>query len=162
MEANPIVVTLTDVDDNDMDEAPENLPTIDSKPKIVVESAEGVVLDFICFLEGAKVRMRELHWEAKKNNIHLLTDKLIDLLNDYEDEIAEIYMGIIGIRIKVGDVKPAPIESTDLNSLLVSISDNVSTLIASIESDNDFRGIVTVLDDLQKEVEKSKYLATME
>ena len=74
-------------------------------------SCENCVLEFIKFLEGARIRMRELHWQAERNSEHKLTDDIISTLESTEDSIAEDFMGICNFRIKVGQVVPVMPES---------------------------------------------------
>jgi len=124
-------------------------------------SCENCVLDFIKFLEGARIRMRELHWQAEKNSEHKLTDDIISTLEGKEDEIAEDFMGICNFRIKVGQVVPIMPESKTTEDLLRELVAKATGLKTCIGNDVRFTGIENIVDDLLHYLNKSKYLETM-
>ena len=53
-------------------------------------------IEFISILEGFKTRCKNLHWSAPRKNIHVYLDKFLDIISDYQDALAEDYMGILG------------------------------------------------------------------
>src|SRR5574344_2443832 len=53
-------------------------------------------ISFINLLEGWKTKCKNLHWAAPKKNIHVYLDEFLDILSDYQDSLAEGYMGILG------------------------------------------------------------------
>lgn len=144
-------------------ESPEST-TVNSKNDIQIGfgSVEEAVLDYIRKLEGYRVRLREFHWSASKMSTHELTDNLMSDLTDYEDSVAEETMGILGFRIKVGSIIPVIPEVSDLKSLLTSLISDTLTLRACVEDDKNFAGIVSILDDIEHDINKSKYLETFE
>jgi hypothetical protein len=123
--------------------------------------AEDNVLKYIMYLEGVRIRLRELHWQAEKHSEHILTDDIIGKLESTEDAIAENLMGICGFRIKVGQICPIMTEQTDLKSVLVEIAERTLELEASLEYDKTFTGISNILEDLSDFLNKSKYLETL-
>ena len=46
--------------------------------------------------------MKELHWSAVDDKTHVLTDELIKKLSDYQDTMAEDYMGFSGTKFSIG------------------------------------------------------------
>ena len=46
------------------------------------------VFIYIRFLEGVRIRLREFHWETKRNAKHKLTDDMISYYESKEDEVA--------------------------------------------------------------------------
>ena len=76
----------------------ENIITImyKFKQKTYSEGDKRVFIDFICKLEGYKTRCKNLHWAAPKKNIHVYLDEFLDVISDYQDGLAEGYMGILG------------------------------------------------------------------
>ena len=118
------------------------------------------VLDFIKYIEGVRIRLREIHWMAERNSKHLLTDDIISSLEDAEDNIAEDLMGICGFRIKVGAIVPTMTNQVELEPLLCELHEAVVQLCACIENDKLYGGIVNELEDLMHSIGKWKYLAT--
>ena len=53
-------------------------------------------INFLNQLEGWKTKCKNLHWAAPKKNIHVYLDEFLDILSDYQDGLAEGYMGILG------------------------------------------------------------------
>ena len=53
-------------------------------------------LNFINQLEGWKTKCKNLHWAAPKYAIHMYLDAFLDIISDYQDGLAEGYMGILG------------------------------------------------------------------
>ena len=124
-------------------------------------SPQEAVLDYIMYLEGLRIRLREIHWESERNSRHVLTDSMISDIESFEDAIAENLMGICGFRIKVGNIVPKITTMVDLNDVLEEFSNVTLQLCASIENDVQYTGIVNELDDMMHDIGKWKYLATM-
>ena len=126
-------------------------------------SPEEAILDYIMGLEGWRIRLREIHWSTESNAIHDLTDRLINDFEYNEDKIAECLMGLCGIRIKVGQICPnIPVEADDLESLLNVARTATVTLIASLESDKNYDGVVNILDEILETINKAQYKETLE
>lgn len=124
-------------------------------------SREDIVLDFIRFIEGARIRFRELHWELEKSNDHKVTDDLISTLEKTEDNIAEDFMGVVGYRIKVGQLMPFMPKSTALEPCIDEVLSWCVTVKGCIRDDSGFDGIVNEIDGLVHFLRKSKFLSTM-
>lgn len=131
----------------------------DTKEQIV--SPQEAILDYIMYLEGLRIRLREIHWESERNSRHLLTDSMIESIEKFEDDIAEDLMGIINFRIKVGSIAPKITRMVELGDVLNEFSTVTLQLCASIENDEIYTGIVNELDDMMHQIGKWKYLATM-
>lgn len=124
-------------------------------------SREDIVLDFIRFIEGARIRFRELHWELERNAEHKLTDDIISELESVEDNIAEDFMGVVGYRIKVGQLVPFMPKSSALEPCLDETLTWCKTVKECISDDSSYDGIVNEIDDLIHFLRKSKFLSTM-
>ena len=118
------------------------------------------VLDFITYIEGVRIRLKELHSVAARNSKHMLTDDIISSLEEFEDNVAEDLMGICGFRIQVGAIVPTMTNQVELSSLLCELHDAVVQLCACLENDKLYGGIVNELEDLMHDIGKWKYLAT--
>ena len=119
------------------------------------------VLDFIKYIEGVRIRLKEFHWVAERNSKHLLNDDISSSLEEFEDNIAEDLMGVCGFRIQVGAIVPTMTNQVELSSLLCELHDAVVQLCACLENDKLYGGIVNELEDLMHNIGKWKYLATL-
>lgn len=52
--------------------------------------------EFIQKLEGFKVRFKELHWNAFSNAEHLLVDKILSEISEFQDNFAETGFTVFG------------------------------------------------------------------
>lgn len=123
-------------------------------------SPEEAVLEYVKYIEGVRIRLREIHWSTERHSKHILTDDIISSLEEMEDNIAEDLMGICGFRIKVGQIVPTMTNLVDLGELLNELHEKTIELCASIEENDMFTGIVNELEDLMHNIGKWKYLAT--
>lgn len=64
-------------------------------------------INFLNQLEGWKTKCKNLHWAAPKKNIHVYLDEFLDILSDYQDGLAEGYMGILG-KMQPNAIKGTP------------------------------------------------------
>jgi len=127
------------------------------------DSVKTSILNLLRKIEGAVIKLRSIHWDTKTNSLHKLTDDMIGKLPEYEDDIAEDYMGVIGIRLTPGSVTPVAIDCDDvvcLSNELISSMNGVKKLIST--EDDKYCGISNVLDDMTHYLNKCKYLATMD
>ena len=123
-------------------------------------SPQEAVLDYIRYIEGVRIRLREIHWETDVHSKHILTDDMIGSLEGFEDNIAEDLMGVCGFRLKVGSIVPKMTTQVDLSALLCELHEATVQLCACIENDDNFSGIVNEIEDLLHKIGKWKYLAT--
>lgn len=117
------------------------------------------VLFYIRCIEGFRIRLREIHWDAKTHSLHLLADSLMEDLETYEDSIAEDFMGIVGYRIQVGAVVPKLPKATEIKALIDEILSCSLALKNKLENLPVWTGIVNLIDDCIHMLNKSKYLA---
>jgi DNA-binding ferritin-like protein len=92
------------------------------------EDNRNLILGILNRIEGYKVRLKELHWEAEKMSAHTLLDKISDDLAKFEDAIAEDFQGEFG-DFEVGTLKPVLPGAVDTRSLLREIREDVAQLI---------------------------------
>ena len=124
-------------------------------------SPADMVLDYIKRIEGYRIRIREFHWDAKNNSLHKLADSLMSDLVEYEDSIAEDFMGIIGYRIQVGTVIPKLPKSTEIKALLNEMTNDALLLKKYIGALPLWSGITSLIDECIHLLNKSKYLAEL-
>lgn len=124
-------------------------------------SPADMVLEYIKRLEGYRIRLREIHWDAKNNSLHQLADSLMEDLEEYEDSIAEDFMGLIGYRIQVGAVIPKLPKSSEIKALIDEIINDSIVLKNNIDGLPKWTGIANLIDDCIHTLNKSKYLSDL-
>lgn len=127
----------------------------------VAMSPADMVLIYLQKLEGYRVRIREIHWDAKSNSLHKLADSLMGDLEDYEDSIAEDFMGLIGYRIQPGTLIPKLPKTSEIKALIDEIVNDSLSLKNNIDGLPKWTGIVNLIDDCIHMLNKSKYLADL-
>lgn len=120
-----------------------------------------VTLNYIKFLEGSRIRLMELHWSTENKSEHLLTDELMEEVEAFEDNFAEETMGILGVRIRVGDITPTISDKKTTCDVLNNLIDSTLIMRASYEDDVKYLGIVSLIDDFLHFLNKCKYLETL-
>jgi hypothetical protein len=86
-----------------------------------------LIIGILNRIEGYKVRLKELHWSAESDSLHVLLDKVADTLAKYEDEIAEDYQGVFG-DFEVGILKPHLPGAVDAKSLIREMREDIGQL----------------------------------
>ena len=118
-------------------------------------------LNYIKDLEGFRIRLREIHWQTERHSEHKLTDDLISTFESHEDEVAEIVMGLLGVRIKVGEVVPNIPQAEDLKGLLEAALNSAVHMKASLASSPGYSALDSLLDDFMQSISKGRYLQTL-
>lgn len=114
-------------------------------------------------LEGYKTRVKNMHWSAKflpyreTQELHEDLDDVLSLISDYQDTIAENYMGLFG-NLPLGFLNGV---QPDSNDPLEVIDDIITTLrnFHSMHRDNvAYTGMVNATEDLLEQLPVKKYL----
>jgi hypothetical protein len=79
------------IDSNILNEALGNVKDTSS-----MNSNSTKFIDFLNKLEGWKTKCKNLHWASHKKNIHTYLDDFLEVLQEYQDGLAEEEMGIYG------------------------------------------------------------------
>ena len=114
------------------------------------------IVDLISFLHNAQLPVREIHWNTRNNALHLLTDESIDELLDWEDRLAETYLGGNGSELKINDTKPS---SEEFKGIMKELSDLATEAKESFGDDKKYENINAVLDEILEATKKNIYRA---
>jgi hypothetical protein len=126
-------------------------------------NVEECILNYIKMLEGVRIRLREMHWETDRGEHHHQTSELIKMYEEYEDEIAEDFMGIVHVRcIKVGSVVPILPEATEFAKLLDEIIQKTLSVLAAIDGLGEYVGIESILKKIIHTTYKATYLEPLQ
>lgn len=115
--------------------------------------------EYLNFLNGYHIRLKELHWSTKCKAEHLLTDEIDVSVLGYEDSLAESIMGYANVRYGIGDLKTMLPSSKSLSEMLNELESDTITFKGKLE-DKKHAGIINILDDLLTDINKWKYLET--
>lgn len=114
-------------------------------------------ISFINQLEGWKTKCKNLHWAAPKKNIHVYLDEFLVILSDYQDGLAEGYMGILG------QMQPNVIKGTASNTLnaidfIEEVKVGTLSFYDKISQEIIYKGITSECETFIQNINKYRYL----
>lgn len=115
-----------------------------------------VIIAYINKLHGYKTAVKNLHWSAKNMSEHKLCDDIISLIDDNEDEIAEICQGIHK-QIKLNELKPIQYKIVSTDKLLYDLLNDTNEFLNKLNGKR-YIGLKSVLENFISELNKFKYL----
>ena len=122
-------------------------------------SPESVII-FLSDLEGIKTRGKNLHWAAPEMNSHKLMDELISEVDEFEDSIAEDYMGITN-KLSTNAINGNSCDATDASTLLEYLQCKVINFYNSLPDDVAWKGISSECETFIHTINKFSYLFTL-
>lgn len=132
----------------------ENIRKALNEEEVENEGSNGKIVDLISFLHNAQLPVREIHWNTRNNALHLLTDETIDELLDWEDRLAETYLGSNDRELKINDTKPS---SEEFKGIMEELSDMAAKTRESFGNEKQYENINAVLDDILETTKKNIY-----
>ena len=114
-------------------------------------------IDFLNKLEGWKTKCKNLHWAAPKKNIHVYLDDFLEILSDYQDGLAEGYMGILG-KMQPNVIKGIPSEALNAFDFISEVKYNTITFYESLPKDTIYKGIASECETFIQNINKYDYL----
>lgn len=133
---------------------------IQFKQKEYSDSDRNLFLGFINKLEGYKTRIKNLHWAAPKKNIHVYLDEFLVIVSDFQDSLAETYMGILG-KMQPDAVHGIPAEGNDALTMINHLIDETEGFYEEIPEDTGYKGISSETETFIKDLQKYKYLFSL-
>lgn len=112
---------------------------------------------FLCTIEGWKTKIKNLHWAAPDMNTHKLLDEIADFVGDFQDALAEDYMGLTS-KFGPSFLKGTPCSCSNTKSLLKDMSDKTKAFYESIPEDTAYSGITSETDTFIHNINKYTYL----
>ena len=132
----------------------ENVRKALNEEEVESEASNGKIVDLISFLHNAQLPVREIHWNTRNNALHLLTDSAIDELLDWEDRLAETYLGSNDRELKINDTKPS---SSEFKGIMEELSDLATEVKESFGDSKQYENINAVLDEVLETAKKNIY-----
>lgn len=114
-------------------------------------------IDFLNKLEGWKTKCKNLHWAAPKKNIHVYLDDFLEILSDYQDGLAEGYMGILG-KMQPNVIKGTPSEALNAFDFISEVKYATITFYENLPKDTIYKGIASECETFIQNINKYDYL----
>lgn len=115
------------------------------------------IMQYLCTLEGYKVKLKNLHWSANCMSVHTKIDELLEELNDFEDLLAETYQGIY-TQFDSNFLRATVETSDNIFSLVDKLLLETKILHGSISSREDELILKNIVEDFIAYLFKFKYL----
>ena len=120
------------------------------------------LLNYIQFIEGVRVRLKEIHWSTKSATEHEQTDYAISSITTLEDEIAEAFMGVMNYRIVPGQIVPVYPSSENYKDILNDLSIQTLNVLKIFSQYPQLCGVVSKFEDMYVLLNKLMYLSEQE
>ena len=120
-------------------------------------------INYINVLEGAKTKIKNLHWGAKnlpnadKRGAHLYLDDFLGIVSDFQDTIAESSSGILG-EMDLNAISGIGMTSTTPRDLINTLLDKTVSFYDNMPSGTQYVGIKSETETFIKDLTKYKYL----
>lgn len=118
------------------------------------------IIHFLNILEGYKTRCKNLHWAADNINTHEYLDKFLDEISQFQDSIAEGYLGIKG-SLNNDDIRGVFIKADSAFELVFKLRGDLIYFYEILPDTPLFKGIISECDDFIQVINKYKYLFSL-
>lgn len=170
---NDLIIRFNDQNDLQMfksvvqdwnDEGKINIQSISGGDKNELEKAEKqekkVFNEYLNFIEGAKTRLKNIHWGEEDNSKHVYLDDLSEEVGEFEDKIAEAGQAGFG-RFKDGEIQGDKVEEDDPVKIYQMIFDRTIEFRKELEGKDEYNGEISWIDDFLASLKQSKYRLQM-
>lgn len=134
-------------------------PILESERELQTNSSE-FFINFLNRLEGFKTKCKNLHWAAPKKNVHVYLDEFLDIVSDYQDGLAEGFMGILG-KIQPNVINGTPSEAINAMEFIEEVRTNTIAFYDRIPKDTIYAGITSECETFIQNINKYKYLFSL-
>lgn len=117
-------------------------------------------INFLNQLEGWKTKCKNLHWSAPKRNIHVYLDEFLDIMSDYQDGLAEGFMGILG-KVQPNAIKGTPCDCLNANDFMREIKSKTIEFYDKIPQETIYKGIASECETFIQNINKYIYLFSL-
>ena len=115
------------------------------------------IIHFLNILEGYKTRCKNLHWAADNINTHEYLDKFLDEISEFQDAIAEGYLGIKG-NLNNDDIRGIFIKADSAFELAFKLRGDLIYFYDGIPDIALYKGLMSECENFIQVVNKYKYL----
>jgi hypothetical protein len=118
------------------------------------------IIYFLNILEGYKIRCKNLHWAADNINTHEYLDKFLDEISEFQDAIAEGYLGIKG-KFNNDDIQGILIKADSAFELAFKLRGDLIYFYDGIPDLVLYKGLMSECENFIQVVNKYKYLFSL-
>ena len=112
--------------------------------------------DYLNFIEGAKTRIKNLHWTEEDNAKHVYLDELSEEVSKFEDKIAEAGQANFG-RFKDGEIVGMDIQTSDPIMIVDLLLDMTNAFRSKLNERLVYNGEISWVDDFLATLKQIKY-----
>lgn len=116
--------------------------------------------EYLNFIEGAKTRLKNIHWGEEDNSKHVYLDDLSEDVGEFEDKIAEAGQAGFG-RFKDGEIQGDKVEEDDPVKICQMIFDRTIKFRKELDGKDEYNGEISWIDDFLASLKQSKYRLQM-
>ena len=110
------------------------------------DETDNKIKELISFLHNVQKPVREIHWNTDEYALHMVTDEAIGNFCDWEDGLAEAFLGDRDIELKIGDRKPS--SDTDFKAIINELISLASDVKENVSGNKDYDNVCAVLDEI--------------
>lgn len=114
-------------------------------------------IEFLNKLEGWKTKCKNLHWAAPKKNIHVYLDEFLAVLSDYQDGLAEGFMGILG-KVQPNVLSGTPCDANDALDFIRLVKSDTLSFYEKLPKGTIYKGITSDCETFIQNINKYDYL----
>lgn len=118
------------------------------------------IIHFLNILEGYKTRCKNLHWSATNISTHEYLDKFLDEISEFQDAIAEGYLGIRG-RLNNDDIQGVFIKADSAFELAFKLRGDLIYFYEVLPDIHLYKGLISEWENFIQVVNKYKYLFSL-
>lgn len=118
------------------------------------------IIEFLNLLEGYKTRCKNLHWAAPNRGIHKYLDEFLVILQDYQDGLAEGYMGIAG-QLSSNTLIGITIPAENAEQFILLLRSDVLSFYDQIPDSAVYKGIASECETFIQNINQYKYLFSL-
>nr|DAR32441.1 MAG TPA: hypothetical protein [Bacteriophage sp.] len=130
------------------------------KPITIGGNTSEFFIGFLNRLEGWKTKCKNLHWAAPKKNIHVYLDDFLEVLQDYQDGLAEGYMGILG-QMSPNVITGTPSSVLNATDFIEEVRNHTLAFYDKIPEETVYKGITSECETFIQNINKYKFLFSL-
>lgn len=115
---------------------------------------------YLNFIEGAKTRLKNIHWTEKDSAKHINLDELSEEVSEFEDKLSEASQANFG-RFTEGQIQGDEVEESDPIKICDLLYEKTKELRKKVENNDDYNGEISWIDDFLISLKQSKYRLQM-
>lgn len=115
---------------------------------------------YLNFIEGAKIRLKNIHWTEEDSAKHINLDELSEEVAEFEDKLSEASQANFG-RFTEGQIQGDEVEESDPIKICDLLYEKTKELRKKVENNDDYNGEISWIDDFLMSLKQSKYRLQM-